>query len=143
MAARKSSKKYYTTAEANAALPLVRAIVKDITALTEDLHERHQRLLRAREERGSQTPAHEEEWRHVQDEMERGQERLEEYVRELNGLGIQLKDYYIGLIDFPCWMEDREVLLCWKQGEPYVGHWHEVDAGFAGRQKLVPDPQRV
>jgi hypothetical protein len=75
--------------------------------------------------------------------MEHGQERLAEYVHELNGLGIQLKDFYTGLVDFPCWMEGREVLLCWKQGEPGVDHWHELDAGFAGRQKLVPESQRV
>lgn len=143
MTAKKSSKKYFTAAEANATLPLVRAIVKDITALAENLHERQQRLARAHDERGAQTPAHQEEWKHVQEEMERGQERLEEYVRELNGLGIQLKDFYIGLIDFPCWMDGREVLLCWKQGEPDVGHWHEVDAGFAGRQKLVAESQGV
>jgi hypothetical protein len=24
-------------------------------------------------------------------------------------------------------------------GEDSVAHWHELDAGFAGRQKLVPD----
>lgn len=142
MGAKKSAKKYFTAAEANAMLPLVRAIITDITALAEELHERQQRLVRARE-RGDQTPAHEEEWKHVQEEMERGQERLEEYVHELNNLGIQLKDYFVGLVDFPCLMDGREVLLCWKQGEPEVGFWHEVDAGFAGRQKLVPDPQRV
>jgi hypothetical protein len=142
MSAKKSAKKYFTAAEANAMLPLVRAIVKDITTLAEDLSERQQRLVRVRE-RGEQTPAHEEEWKHVQEEMERGQERLEEYVHELNNLGIQLKDYFVGLIDFPCLMDGREVLLCWKQGEPEVGFWHELDAGFAGRQKLVADPQRV
>jgi hypothetical protein len=143
MTAKKSSKKYFTAAEANATLPLVRAIVKDITALAESLNDRQQRLARARDEHGSHTPAHQEERKHVQEEMERGQERLEEYVRELHGLGIQLKDFYSGLIDFPCWMDGREVLLCWKQGEPDVGHWHEVDAGFAGRKKLVGDTQRV
>jgi hypothetical protein len=142
MSAKKSGKKYFTATEANAMLPLVRAIVKDITTLAEELSERQQRLVRVRE-RGEQTPAHEEEWKNVQEEMEHGQERLEEYVHELNNLGIQLKDYFVGLIDFPCMMAGREVLLCWKQGEPEVGFWHEVDAGFAGRQKLVPDPQRV
>jgi len=39
-------------------------------------------------------------------------------------------------VDFPCWMDEREVYLCWKLDEPEVSHWHEVDAGFAGRQKL-------
>lgn len=137
-----SGKKYFTAAEANATLPLVRAIVRDITTLAENLHDRQQRLTRA-QQAGSITQAHQEEWQHLQEEMERDQERLQEYELELRRLGIQLKDYYIGLIDFPCWMDDREVLLCWKQGEPDVAHWHEVDAGFAGRQKLVPDTQRV
>jgi hypothetical protein len=40
------------------------------------------------------------------------------------------------LIDFPAWMNGREVYLCWRLGEPDVGHWHELDAGFAGRKKL-------
>ena len=51
--------------------------------------------------------------------------------------GIELKDYFTGLIDFPCRMDGREVYLCWRLGEPEVGHWHELDAGFAGRQKLL------
>ena len=34
-------------------------------------------------------------------------------------------------------MDDHEVYLCWRLGEPEVGHWHDLDAGFAGRQKLL------
>jgi hypothetical protein len=143
MAAKKTGKKFYTPAEANASLPLVRAIVRDITTLAEDLLQRQDRLSRAQEERGTMTAAYQEEWKHFQEELERDQERLQDYERELRGLNIQLKDYRIGLIDFPCWMDGREVYLCWKQGEPDVAHWHEVDAGFAGRQKLVGDKQRV
>ena len=55
---------------------------------------------------------------------------------ELRKLGVELKDHNTGLIDFPCRMGDREVYLCWRLGEPEVGYWHEVNAGFAGRQKL-------
>ena len=76
----------------------------------------------------------------AQSELERGQERMREYERELQNLGIELKDYFIGLIDFPCRMDGREVYLCWRLGEPEVAYWHELDAGFAGRQKLRPAP---
>src|SRR5262249_33900136 len=72
-------------------------------------------------------------------EFERGRERMEELVGELRQLGVELKDFFAGLVDFPCWMDGREVYLCWKQGEPEVAHWHEVDAGFAGRQKLLQE----
>jgi hypothetical protein len=129
-------KKYFTAAEANAALPLVRAIVRDIIDLANDLRERYERWTRARPDRGAQMDMYQEEWRPVEEEFERGQERLREYQRELEALGVQLKDPHTGLVDFPCWMDGHEVYLCWRHGEPEVAFWHEVDAGFAGRQKL-------
>ena len=56
---------------------------------------------------------------------------------ELGEIGIQLKDYTRGLIDFPCRREGRIVLLCWQIGDgDRIEWWHETDAGFAGRQKL-------
>lgn len=56
---------------------------------------------------------------------------------ELNDLGIQLKDYSRGLIDFPSIREGRIVLLCWQLGEnEQIEWWHEQDGGFAGRKPL-------
>lgn len=56
---------------------------------------------------------------------------------ELNELGVQLKDYTQGLIDFPSMRDGRIVLLCWRLGEPeFIEWWHETEAGFAGRQRL-------
>ena len=56
---------------------------------------------------------------------------------ELNDEGVQLKDYTRGLIDFPSMRDGRVVLLCWQLGEPErIEWWHEVEAGFAGRQPL-------
>jgi hypothetical protein len=56
---------------------------------------------------------------------------------EITELGIQIKDPEKGLIDFPSVRGEKIVLLCWMLGEPdSIGWWHEMDAGFAGRQKL-------
>lgn len=56
---------------------------------------------------------------------------------ELGELGVQLKDYTRGLIDFPSLLNDRVVLLCWQLGEPdTIEWWHEVETGFADRQRL-------
>lgn len=56
---------------------------------------------------------------------------------ELHDLGIQLKDYSRGLIDFPSMREGRVVLLCWQLGEDeIIEWWHELEAGFTGRQRL-------
>jgi hypothetical protein len=135
-------KRYFTAAEANATLPLVRAIVGDITELARQLQERHERLMRVLPEGRAAGEAHREELLHVQQELERDKGRMQDYERELRELGVELKDYRTGLIDFPCWMGEREVCLCWRLGEPELAHWHEVDAGFAGRQKLMVGAER-
>jgi hypothetical protein len=136
---RKPGKRYFTVAEANRMLPLVRAVVGDITQLAQELTERQQRLRRLQgDDEDKQRPGdvYQEEIESIRAELDRGQERMGELVAELTQLGIELKDFFTGLIDFPCWMGNREVYLCWRHGEPEVGHWHELDAGFAGRQKI-------
>jgi hypothetical protein len=57
-------------------------------------------------------------------------------VREIQGHGCELKDVDMGLVDFPSLRDGREVYLCWRLGEPKLMYWHEIDAGFAGRQPL-------
>ncbi len=133
----KTAKRFFTVAEANSTLPLVRAIVSDIADLARDLRERHERLSRVKSsDRQLPADAYQEEIQQIQAELERDQARMKEYEIELRDLGIELKDYYTGLVDFPCKMDGREVYLCWRLGEPEVAYWHDLDAGFAGRQKL-------
>ena len=56
---------------------------------------------------------------------------------ELESLGVQLKDFDRGLVDFPSLRDGRVVLLCWQMGEgDELEWWHDVDAGFAGRTPL-------
>lgn len=62
---------------------------------------------------------------------------LNELTAELDDLGVQIKDYSRGLIDFPAMRENRVVLLCWQLGEgDKIEWWHDIDAGFVGRQRL-------
>ena len=66
---------------------------------------------------------------------------LFEVQRVEKGVGVELKDPFSGLVDFPAWRHGHEVYLCWRLGEPDVAHWHELDAGFAGRRPLdAPSP---
>jgi hypothetical protein len=58
-------------------------------------------------------------------------------MAQLETLGVQLKDFDRGLIDFPSLREGRVVLLCWQLGEgDELEWWHDMDAGFAGRTPL-------
>jgi len=57
-------------------------------------------------------------------------------LKEIEEIGAQIKDVNSGLVDFPSRLFGREVLLCWRLGEDEVGYWHDLEAGFAGRQPL-------
>ena len=58
-------------------------------------------------------------------------------MAELEAMGIQLKDFDRGLIDFPSLRDGRVVLLCWQLGEgDELEWWHDMDAGFGGRTPL-------
>jgi hypothetical protein len=61
---------------------------------------------------------------------------LQSALRELQKMEIVLRDLDRGLVDFPSVREDREIYLCWEEGEDEIGFWHELDAGHAGRQSL-------
>jgi hypothetical protein len=96
--------------------------------------ERLELLTAGRQVRGEDP--YSQELAHVQQEMERDVERLQGYVEELRQLGVEPKNAAEGIVDFPTSLEGRLAYLCWRHGEPEVLHWHEVDAGFAGRQPI-------
>jgi hypothetical protein len=62
--------------------------------------------------------------------------QLEALARQIQDSGALLKDLNIGLLDFPSIREGREVYLCWRFGEESIEYWHDVDTGYASRQKI-------
>ena len=54
----------------------------------------------------------------------------------VRGMGVEVKDLDMGLVDFRSEIAGREVYLCWKLGEEHIGWWHELDTGYASRQPL-------
>ena len=124
--------KLFTVAEANSLLPSVRPIVKSIQRSHQRLQAYQTIAKRAAEgaEEGGGGSAHGQRYARLLI-------GLSSRAAELESLGIQLKDYAHGLIDFPSMRDGRVVLLCWKADEgDQVEWWHDVEAGFAGRQPL-------
>ena len=134
--------KFFSVEDANKALPLVKAIVGDIVRQFQVVNELRHRLSSVQKER--RRPANDpyaEETAQSRAELDSEEAKLATYIEELNKLGIELKGPD-GLCDFPSLREGREVCLCWRFGEPSVAHWHEKNAGFAGRQPLDrPSPK--
>ena len=63
-------------------------------------------------------------------------EQVQRNAQAIQELGIEIKDINTGLVDFPSERDGRVVYLCWRYGEDDIEYWHELDAGFAGRQPL-------
>jgi len=63
-------------------------------------------------------------------------DRLDALLHRIEDMGIEVKDMTIGLVDFPALRDGSEVYLCWKYGEDDIQFWHEIEAGFAGRQPI-------
>jgi hypothetical protein len=130
--------KIFTVEQANAALPLVRAITADLVKLSREVIERRERLaLLASPRTGDAKDPYAEELAQIEEELEKDGQQLQAYVKELRELGVEPKSGPEGLVDFPAMIDDRLVYLCWKLGEPEVLYWHELEAGFGGRQSLV------
>ena len=69
-------------------------------------------------------------------EREKAVKEAADTVAEIDEIGVQVKDLDKGLLDFPCVMDGRTVLLCWKLGEKEIGYWHTSEDGFSGRKPL-------
>lgn len=126
----------FTVDEANRTLPLVRRIVED---LVRDHHLWEEKVREFEVASAGSSPDHPDVIAELlQVEAQRLAKDIESYIAELNELGVICKGMNVGLVDFRGQLDGREVFYCWKLGEPEVMYWHEVDAGFVGRQRLHP-----
>lgn len=126
-----TGKKHFSVGEANRALTLVRRVVSDIVRDYRQLRELHEQC-RTLDARGRTAEAERSRQRYMS-----VTDHLSELKEELEKIGCELKDYRVGLVDFACLHEGREVCLCWKLGEERVSCWHELDQGYAGRKPIT------
>jgi len=128
----------YEVGEANAVLPEVRRLVEQVVELgaaLPDLEDRS-RIAQYRRSRPDPSDADRAEHDRSREDLRQAEVDLAGALTALEGLGIQLKDMRMGLVDFLSYREGELVELCWKLGEDRVAFWHRIGEGFAGRQPL-------
>jgi hypothetical protein len=125
----------FTVPEANATLPLVRAIVADLVRLAHEVSDRSERLsaLLASRPLLDRGDPYANELAHIVRELQRDRHQLREYADELLDLGVEPHSAIEGHVHFPAILSGRQVHLCWKLGEPEVLFWHEVGESVADR----------
>jgi hypothetical protein len=122
--------KLFTVEEANALLPRLKELLDDLAIHRDALREKAAHLepiLQAAKTNGGGRVG-----------SEYGVEAYNLYlaIERIRGLGVVLKDLDMGLLDFPHERGGRVVFLCWHPPEESVAFWHEIEAGYAGRQPL-------
>jgi len=127
-------KRVFSLPEANRSLVLVKRVVTDVIFEYSRMIELQEQLEAAEEtaavERSEQTRM----------DLIRSAGRLRICLDELDEVGVELKDWAIGVVDFPSFAAGREIRLCWQYGQDHIEYWHEVDDTFAARQPIEALP---
>lgn len=122
--------KFFTLQEAKEALNIIRPLMDEIQAIRQEILARRPDVWpvveRAAGNGGSQAAS----------KLVEEFERLDILVHKILETGVLFKDINLGLLDFSAMKDGREVYLCWKYGEDDIDFWHEIEAGYAGRQSI-------
>jgi hypothetical protein len=134
--------RYFTPAEVDALIPELERLVGPLV----DAHGQALEIraaLRAEQQRVQAAGGgllDREAWRRRTDRLAALDREIRERIGAITELGGTPKDLAMGLVDFPCLLDGREVNLCWRLGEGRAGFWHGLDEGFAARKPLPGDP---
>ncbi|HLF89327.1 MAG TPA: DUF2203 domain-containing protein [Anaerolineales bacterium] len=122
--------RYFTLEEANTALNEIKPLIEEILTIRQHILDQREEvwpvIQRAAGNGGSQSAS----------KLAIEFERVDALVHQIQATGVIVKDLNMGLLDFPHLKEGREVYLCWKHGEEGIAFWHEIEAGYAGRQPI-------
>ncbi len=121
---------YFTLDEANKTLELIRPMMDEIQVIRQEILAHQPEIWSVMEKSagngGNPTLS----------QMVGTFDRLDGIIHQIQDTGTLIKDLNTGLLDFPAQKDGREVYLCWQYGEEDIGFWHEVEAGYAGRQPI-------
>jgi hypothetical protein len=129
--------RYFTVAEANAALEELRPVAEEMVARRSELVDAQARRAALGAQvvtnGGDLTPS---DFAEADVELEQAASALAQCVERIQAAGVLVKDLDQGLLDFPARREGEEILLCWHVGEDEIRYWHGIEEGFAGRKPL-------
>ena len=127
---------YFTREEAEALLPQISVVLREIQVKYESVLQTQEELDALRMQAAGNGYHLQDRIVNLQRELSQQAQTLRKLLDELTGFGCVLKDPERGLIDFLSLRNGREIYLCWYLGEERINFWHDLEAGFAGRQPL-------
>ncbi len=131
-------KKFFTLEQANEWLPFLKIELAFLQTKQKEFFQTYRELQAIRQEKDKTSPLEtvDEAIFKLECTLEFIELEAQMHLDSIHAKGIQVKDIDIGLVDFPAIMNGEEVLLCWKQDEESITHYHGENEGFTGRKKL-------
>jgi hypothetical protein len=124
------AQKYFTLQEANEALEVIRPLMDEVQAIRLKILKNQPEVWPAIEKSTGNGG------NRALSNMVQDFEKFDDLVHRIQATDVLIKDINLGLLDFPAIKDGREVYLCWQYGEGDIAYWHEVEAGYAGRQSI-------
>ena len=121
--------KHYTLDEARALLPRVRQWLEELGQYQERLKTLDKRvgnLIASGDDAGGPSV----------NQLAKTLAECKTVLQRFRSRQIQIKDLNRGLVDFPSWRDGREIFLCWEKDEDDIEYWHDLESGYAGRERL-------
>ncbi|RPI96369.1 MAG: DUF2203 family protein [Chloroflexi bacterium] len=122
--------RYFTLQEANETLDIIRPLMDEVQQIRLKILEKQPEAWPAIEKSAGNGG------NRALSDMVQDFEKLDALIHRIQDTDVLIKDINLGLLDFPALKDGREVYLCWQYGEGEIAFWHEVEAGFAGRQPI-------
>jgi len=124
------AQKYFTLVEANETLSLIRPWMDEVQAIRQKILKNQPEAWPAIEKSAGNGG------NRALNNMVQDFEKFDALIHRIQATDVLIKDINLGLLDFPALKDGREVYLCWQYGEGNIAYWHEIEAGYAGRQTI-------
>jgi hypothetical protein len=124
------AQRYFSLQEANEALKIIRPLMDEVQAIRQKILKNQPEAWPAIEKSAGNGG------NRALSNMVQDFEKFDILIHRIQDTEVLIKDVNLGLLDFPALKDGREVYLCWQYGEGDIAFWHEVEAGYAGRQPI-------
>ena len=135
----RADERLFTLTEARATLPRLESLLRDVKEAKETVLDVQSLIQSVRRSGTTDGQAIYSDTRTLENQLQELAQRMRQTLGEISEIGVVVKDIDRGLVDWVAMRNGHQVYICWELGEEEIGWWHEIAAGFAGRQAIIPE----
>jgi hypothetical protein len=139
MADEQTDARLFTLTEARATIPRLETLLRDVREAKKTVLDVQSLIQSMQRSATTDGDAIYTDTRVLESQLRELAQRMRLMLSEISEIGVIVKDIDRGLVDWVAMRDGHRVYICWELGEIEIGWWHEIAAGFAGRQTIIPE----